>query len=211
VAVLNLGGIANLSVLRPGEMAQGFDCGPGNALLDHWCHLHRGQAYDHQGQWAASGQVQVDWLACLLSEPFFQASPPKSTGRDLFNPAWLQAQLQGFETVRPQDVQATLSALTAHTSATALQQQAPDCRELIVCGGGAYNLQLMRQLQEALPEVKVVSSSERGLPPLEVEASAFAWLARQTVLRQTGNLPSATGARGARVLGAVYPAGSVAD
>ena len=211
VAVLNLGGIANLSVLRPGEAARGFDCGPGNALLDHWCHLHRGQAYDHQGEWAASGQVQVDWLACLLSEPFFQAPPPKSTGRDLFNPAWLQAQLQGFETVRPQDVQATLSALTASTSATALELQAPDCRELIVCGGGAFNLQLMRQLQEALPAVKVVSSSEHGLPPLEVEASAFAWLARQTVLRQTGNLPSATGAQGARILGAVYPAGSVAD
>jgi len=129
----------------------------------------------------------------------------------LFNPAWLQTQLQGFETVQPQDIQATLSALTASTSATALQQQAPDCRELIVCGGGAFNLHLMRQLQEALPGVKVVSSSEHGLPPLEVEASAFAWLARQTVLRQAGNLPSATGARGARVLGAVYPAGAVVN
>jgi anhydro-N-acetylmuramic acid kinase len=206
IAVLNLGGIANLSVLRPGQAAQGFDCGPGNALLDHWCQQHTGQAYDDQGQWAASGQVQIDLLACLLSEAFFQTPPPKSTGRDLFNPNWLQTQLRGFETVRPQDIQATLSALTASSSATALQQQAPDCRELIVCGGGAFNLHVMRQLQEALPSCQVVSSAERGLPPLEVEASAFAWLARQRLQRQTGNLPSATGARGARVLGAVYPA-----
>ncbi len=206
VAVLNIGGIANLSVLRPEQAAIGFDCGPGNAMLDHWCQLHTGQPYDNEGQWAASGEVQVDLLACLLSEPFFQAPPPKSTGRDLFNPRWLNAQLQGFESLRPQDVQATLSALTVSASAMALQACAPDCKELIVCGGGAFNLHLMRQLQAALPSVRTLPSSERGLPPLEVEASAFAWLARQALLRQTGNLPSATGARGARVLGAIYPA-----
>ena len=206
VAVLNWGGIANLSLLRPGQPAQGFDCGPGNALLDHWCRQHTGQAYDNEGQWAASGQVIPDLLNRLLREPFFQASPPKSTGRDLFNPGWLDAQCQDFAAARPQDIQATLSALTAQSSAQAIQRFASDCEEVIVCGGGAFNLALLRQFEAALPSIRVVRSSERGLPPLEVEASAFAWLARQTLQRQTGNLPSATGARGARVLGAVYPA-----
>lgn len=208
VAVLNLGGIANLSVL-PGlasEPVRGFDCGPGNALIDAWCLQHTDQPFDQGGTWAASGQCLPDLLARLRDEPYFSQPLPKSTGRDLFNPNWLQAKLQGFATARPQDVQATLTELTASACAEAIQSYAKESSRLIVCGGGAFNHHLLQRLQAHLPSMSVNTSDQDGLPPLEVEAAAFAWLAYQTMHHKPGNLPSVTGAAGRRILGAIYPA-----
>ena len=205
VAALNVGGISNLSVLKPDGQVLGWDCGPGNALMDHWCQLHTGQPYDADGAWAASGQVLAPLLHRLLQEDFLHSPPPKSTGRDLFNPQWLNARLADFESAAAQDVQATLTAFTAQACATDTLRHAPEAKELIVCGGGALNRELMRLLQAALPKTTVVSSEAHGLPPLQVEAAAFAWLAHKCVHRETASLPSVTGAQGARVLGAVYP------
>lgn len=205
VAVLNIGGIANLSVLGD-ETVLGFDCGPGNALLDAWCRRHTGQPYDDEGHWAASGQVQEGLLQKLLQEPYFEQPPPKSTGRDLFNPEWLTQRLAGYARLKPVDVQATLTELTARSCAADLQRHGRGSRRLIVCGGGAFNTHLMQRLQALLPGVAVLSSEQAGLPPLQVEAAAFAWLARKALHREAGSLESVTGARGARVLGAIYPA-----
>lgn len=203
VAVLNLGGIANLTLLRPGLPTLGFDCGPGNALMDLWCARHRGQAYDDGGRWAASGQVVEVLLRSLMSEPWLSQAPPKSTGRDLFNASWLQRHLDRMP-ADPVDVQATLCDFTALASATHLREHGPETTELIVCGGGAYNDHLMARLAARLPGVQVVDSAQRGLPPLQVEAAAFAWLARQRVLGEPGNLTSVTGASGPRILGGLH-------
>ena len=204
VAVLNIGGISNLSLLD-GQIL-GFDCGPGNALMDYWCQLHTGQPYDANGTWAANGMVQPALLAALLDEPYLAKAPPKSTGRDLFNPPWLVTKLRGFAALAPVDVQATLTELTASAIAACTRSYEKNSNQLIVCGGGALNGYLMQRLQALLPGLQVQSSAAHGLPPLQVEAAAFAWLARQTVLGLPGNLASVTGARGERVLGAVYPA-----
>ena len=206
LAVLNVGGIANLSVLSAQGDAMGFDCGPGNVLMDLWCQRHTGQAYDDAGRWAASGQVQADLLARWMQEPFFHRAPPKSTGRDLFHAPWLDKHLATGSTLAPNDVQASLCALTAETIAQAVSKHAPHSSRLMVCGGGAYNQCLMGMLQACLPQLAVVSTDTAGLPPSQVEAAAFAWLARQTCLGLPGNLPKATGAKGARVLGGIYPA-----
>lgn len=205
VAVLNIGGISNLSLLADSGVL-GFDCGPGNALLDHWCQQHTGRAYDAAGQWAASGHVHEALLQDLLQEPYFEQPPPKSTGRDLFHAAWLNLHLATYPAVSAADVQATLTELTARVCAADLRRHGPACRQLYVCGGGALNHELMRRLQVQLPDVKVESSEAAGLPPLQVEAAAFAWLACKALAGETGNLQSVTGARGARVLGAIYPA-----
>lgn len=206
-AVLNLGGIANLTLLPLTGPVLGFDCGPANALLDAWCRQHRGSHYDDGGQWAATGQVDADLLRELLYEPYFRRAPPKSTGRDLFNPAWLQAALQRSARPLPaQDVQATLTELTVQCVARALAAHAPNCPELLVCGGGAFNTFLMQRLAAVMPDTRVQSTMARGVPPDQVEALAFAWLARAHVQREPANLPSATGAAGPRVLGALYPA-----
>ena len=208
VAILNLGGFANLTVLGPTASGDvlGFDCGPGNALMDAWCHTHTGQAFDDAGAWAAGGRIQIPLLKRLLSEPYFSKVPPKSTGRDLFNPPWLASQLAATGPLAAQDVQATLTELTAVSCANSLMAVAPHCTALKVCGGGALNQHLMTRLQVALPDCAVTSTADAGLPPLQVEATAFAWLARQTVLGRTSSLESVTGARGARILGAIYPA-----
>jgi anhydro-N-acetylmuramic acid kinase len=184
----------------------GFDCGPGNALLDHWCRQHTGQAYDAAGQWAASGRVDEALLRDLLQEPYFDQPPPKSTGRDLFHAEWLARHLAPYAAVSAVDVQTTLTELTAQVCAVDLRRYGPGCRQLHVCGGGALNHELMRRLQAKLPDVKVDNSQAAGLPPLQVEAAAFAWLASRTVAGETGSLESVTGAQGARVLGAIYPA-----
>ena len=208
VAVLNIGGIGNLTVLRADGVTIGLDCGPGNALMDGWCREHTGRAYDDAGQWAASGRVIDTLLASMLSEPYFAMPPPKSTGRDLFHRGWLDRHLaQGHLAARPQDVQATLAALTAVTCAADTTRHAPDAEVLLVCGGGAFNQHLMLRLAQALPAVAVRSTADRGLPAEQVEACAFAWLARAFVRRDCGNLPGVTGAAGPRVLGALYPAG----
>jgi len=206
VGVLNIGGISNLSVLPVGDTAVlGFDCGPGNALMDHWCQAHTGQPFDAAGQWAASGQVLAPLLDLLLADPYVAKSPPKSTGRDLFNPSWLTHQLIAFAQEKPVDVQATLTEFTARACADSLARYGQASRSLIVCGGGALNDHLMHRLSVLLPWVAVTSSAAHGMPPLEVEAAAFAWLARRMVRREPGNLASATGACGERVLGAMYP------
>jgi anhydro-N-acetylmuramic acid kinase len=205
VAVLNIGGISNLSILQDGAVL-GFDCGPGNALMDAWCQQHTGQRFDQGGAWAASGQVHLPLLERLLQEPFLERSPPKSTGRDLFNATWLAQKLVAFPTLAPLDVQTTLTEFTARVCANALLRHTTDCESLIVCGGGALNLELMRRLQALLPSLKLVSSETAGLPPLQVEATAFAWLARKAISRQPLDFRSITGARGARILGCIYPA-----
>lgn len=217
--VLNVGGIANLSVLPPrhGETSAqailGFDCGPGNVLMDLWCQEQRGLPYDAGGAWAAGGRLHPELLARLQDEAFFQAPPPKSTGRDLFHAEWLARRLADLPGPAPTaaDVQATLCELTAQSCVQAMRRHAPQALQgmapqLLVCGGGALNTHLMHRLQALLPEATVASTATRGLPPLQVEAAAFAWLARQTVHGLSGNLPRVTGAQGARVLGCVYPA-----
>lgn len=208
VATLNIGGIANLTVLGPAlaDDVLGFDCGPGNALMDAWCQRHRQQAYDANGAWAAAGQVHHDLLQALLSEPYFEQAAPKSTGRDLFNTDWLNKNLANFTPVSAIDVQATLTELTARSCAASVRAFGSASKTLIVCGGGAFNGHLMARLQAHLPSLQVSASQAFGLPPQQVEAAAFAWLARNTVLRQPASLARVTGAQGARVLGALYPA-----
>ncbi|MBX3604009.1 MAG: anhydro-N-acetylmuramic acid kinase [Piscinibacter sp.] len=204
VAVLNLGGIANLSLLKADGQVTGFDCGPANALLDHWAGRHLGRPFDDEGRWAAGGRVDPTLLAAAQREPYFALPPPKSTGRDLFNPRWLQS--LPLDGVAPRDVQATLAELTAWACARDLQRLAPETRELLVCGGGAFNRDLLARLANRLPGVTVLPSRARGLPPDQVEACAFAWLAAMFVHRRPASLPAVTGARGARLLGALYPA-----
>ncbi len=212
----NIGGISNISVLpaagaNRGEggavrPVTGFDCGPGNVLLDYWIDRHRGLAYDADGAWGASGAIDQALLARLLAEPYFSAAPPKSTGRDLFHPAWLENHLaHSGASLKPVDVQATLAALTAEAIARDIRAYAPDAARLIVCGGGARNGFVMARLAQALPGVTVQSSDDLGVPVSQVEGIAFAWLARQMLRRAPGNVPTVTGAVGPRVLGALYP------
>lgn len=209
IAVLNIGGISNLSVLDADGGTIGFDCGPGNALMDHWCATHQGAPYDRDGAWAASGSAHPGLLSTMQSEPYFGLPPPKSTGRDLFNPAWLDRHLRaitGGSALPSQDVQASLAELTAWCCEQSARQGAPQATRLLVCGGGAYNGYLMRRLAARLPWLSVESTAPWGLPADQVEAVAFAWLANAWVHRRTGNLPAVTGAKGGRVLGALYPA-----
>jgi anhydro-N-acetylmuramic acid kinase len=207
VVVLNLGGIANLTVLRADGVTIGFDCGPANALMDHWTHAHRGRTYDADGAWAASGRVHEPLLARLMQEPYFGLPPPKSTGRDLFRPEWLEAALRGCSPPPPvADVQATLAELTARTVVADVQRHGAGAKELVVCGGGASNGHLMRRVAALLPGVAVQPSDAHGLPHNQVEASAFAWLALACVEGRPGNLPAVTGADGPRVLGAIWRA-----
>jgi anhydro-N-acetylmuramic acid kinase len=208
ISTLNIGGISNLTVLGP-QLADdilGFDCGPGNALMDFWCQQHLSRPFDTDGAWAATGQINTTLLDCLLDEPYFDQPAPKSTGRDLFNPHWLAGKLTNFTTVVPADVQATLAELTASSCASCIRRYAFESKELIVCGGGAFNLNLMNRLQAQLPSLQVSHSQTHGIPPLQVEAAAFAWLARKTVRREPLFLQKITGAKGARILGALYPA-----
>jgi anhydro-N-acetylmuramic acid kinase len=210
-AILNVGGIANLTLLPSTVESQptlgGFDTGPGNALMDYWCRLHTDAPYDDDGRWAASGQVDGMLLVELLADAYFRKAPPKSTGRDLFNADWLaQALARACGTRAPADVQATLLELTARSVIDALRAQAPDTRELLVCGGGALNGALMGRLGALCPGLAVATTDTAGLPAMQVEAAAFAWLARQFCERLPGNHPGVTGAAGLRVLGALYPA-----
>ncbi len=207
LAVLNIGGISNITVLNPASAdLLGFDCGPGNALMDAWCQTHTGQPFDDGGRWAAQGLVYRPLLDRLQSEPFFVLPPPKSTGRDLFNMPWLANKLAGLEHLAAQDIQATLTELSALACARSVLDTAPQCCTVIVCGGGALNDYLMGRLRNALPAQTVVTSTAFGLPPLQVEATAFAWLAQQTMLGKAASVQSVTGAQGARILGAIYPA-----
>jgi anhydro-N-acetylmuramic acid kinase len=176
--------------------------------MDHWCREHTGKAFDADGRWAASGQVDAELLKAMLADGFFAKAPPKSTGRDLFNPAWLQRHLAG-RVIAPEDVQATLLELSACAVIDALLEYAPATRELLVCGGGALNGALMARLVALwplFPGLEIDTTAAAGLPPQQVEATAFAWLAQRLCERQPGNHPAVTGAAGPRVLGALYPA-----
>ncbi len=206
VVALNLGGIANITVLRPGQDTLGYDTGPANMLLDGWCLRQTGKPYDADGAWAASGTVNRELLDTLLAHPYLQRTPPKSTGREEFGMAWLDGLLaNGSQPPVAADIQATLAQLTVVSVAREISRWGESGR-ILVCGGGARNAHLMRQLGAALPSWQVLSSLRQGLDPLWVEACAFAWLARQTVEGLAGNLPAVTGARGRRVLGAYFPA-----
>ncbi len=202
--IINIGGIANLTYIDPEEMVSGFDCGPGNLLMDAWCHQHTDKHYDNNGEWATTGEVIPSLLEKFLSTDFFSKPPPKSTGRDLFNYEWLTHHLQGQEA--PEDVQATLSYLTATSIAQAIQTYYPSTDEIYLCGGGAHNLHLVNHLENALAPIAIMLTDELGVPVDWVEASAFAWLAQQAILEQPGNIPAVTGAKGERILGAIYPA-----
>lgn len=211
-AVLNLGGISNLSLIpaQPGNApVRGLDCGPGNVLLDAWCERHRHTPVDWDGAWAAQGQAQPQLLDELLAEPYFLNPLPKSTGRDLFNLDWLDHHLSRHPGLRPEDVQATLVELTVSPCVSDLVSYQKDSKNLWVCGGGAKNSFLMQRLRAQmalrLPDTQVQTTETLGLPVDQMEATAFAWLARQTVLRRPGNLVSVTGASGPRVLGCIYP------
>ena len=204
-AVLNLGGIANLTVLpATGNSVAGFDTGPGNVLLDAWIRCRRNEAYDDDGRWAASGTVDEALLRRLLDDDYFEAPPPKSTGLEHFNLDW--ARRFGLDQVPEADVQATFAALTAASVCNALQSWAPGTGRILVCGGGARNSDLLARLQTYSGGLPVESTESAGLHPDWVEAVAFAWLAMRYTLGQPGNLPGVTGARSEAVLGARYPA-----
>lgn len=201
-AILNLGGIANLTDLAPGGATSGFDCGPGNMLLDAWAEQHLGQRFDEGGRWAAQGQVLPKLLEVLMTHEFFASKPPKSCGREEFNLAWLEGFLSGEEAAV--NVQATLAALTATSVQQAIRRWCGNVDELYICGGGAHNVYLLGQIEKLLPQTAVRTTEALGLAADWVEAVAFAWLARRTLAAQPGNLPEVTGASGLRVLGAIY-------
>lgn len=201
--ILNIGGIANLTDLGTATV-RGFDTGPGNMLMDAWIQRHLGHSFDENGAWAQGGCCIESLLHSLLNDGFFSRKPPKSTGRELFNLAWLESHLTRSED--PRDVQKTLLDLTSHSIARAIETWCPGAKELYACGGGAANAALMSRLESLMPGVEVDTTSRLGVDPDWVEACAFAWLARQTLRLQPGNLPSVTGAAGPRILGAINPA-----
>ena len=202
-AVVNVGGIANLTWLPVSGAVAGFDCGPGNCLLDLWAARHLGKDFDEAGEWAAGGSVAPALLEKFLAEPFFALPPPKSTGREVFNATWLDA--RGVAGEDPRSVQATLLELTARSIADACRRRFAGMQKLIVCGGGARNDALLRRLAALLTPLPVQTSDAHGIDAEQVEAAAFAWLAKQALTGAPASLPSVTGARGARVLGAIYP------
>lgn len=201
--VVNLGGIANISVLESDRCTAGFDSGPASSLMDYWCQKNTGAPIDLNGDWARQGQVNADLLERLLSDPYFNLSAPKSTGRELFNAAWLEQQLSAE--ISPEDVQATLLELTAQSLCSAIKNSAPVCGEIILCGGGVYNKALVARITE-LTRADVTDCRAYGLQPEQVEAAAFAWLAKKRLENESGNSPAVTGADGYRVLGAIYSA-----
>lgn len=205
-AVLNVGGFSNLSLIDIDKPVSGFDSGPGNVLIDAWIWAERKKAYDADGTWAACGQVHEPLLASMLSDPFFQATGPKSTGREVFNLTWIKHHLFPFGGLKPEDVQATLLEVTARSITDSLKAAQPNTRELLVCGGGAHNKTLMARLAQLLPDTQVRNTAELNVDPDWVEAMAFAWLAYCALEGIPASRPTVTGAAGRRVLGAIYPA-----
>lgn len=201
--VVNIGGIANLSDLPPSGDVRGFDTGPGNALMDSWIQRHLGKPFDKDGAWSRSGFPDDKLLNALLAHEFFSRKPPKSTGRETFDLLWVEQYLTGRE--KPEDVQATLLALTATSIARSVRSYCAGTREIYLCGGGAQNGALIAVLKAMLPGVLITRTDELGVDADWVEACAFGWLAHQTLQRRPGNLPAVTGARGPRILGAIYP------
>ena len=206
--ILNLGGIANVTILPadPDTAIGGFDTGPSNTLLDAWARAYLNRPYDESGAWASSGRVEEKLLTAMLEDPYFYKPAPKSTGPEYFHLGWLRHLLANYPALQQEDVQATLTALTVESIARAIEAEAPGCRRLIVCGGGVHNDNLMRNLQARLAETVIESSAAHGIDPDHVEAAAFAWLARQTLENRPGNLPAVTGAAHPVILGGIYPA-----
>ncbi|MCK5893716.1 MAG: anhydro-N-acetylmuramic acid kinase [Endozoicomonadaceae bacterium] len=206
--ILNIGGMTNISILPQSINLpiNGFDIGPGNVLMDYWNHRHNGTPYDNHGDWASSGTIDKALLDTFLSDDYFSKKPPKSTGRERFNPKWIDHYLPLQHTLTPADIQATLMELTVRSISEDITHYAADCQELFVCGGGAYNTALLERLSDTLPNVTVNSTHKLGLAPEWVEAVAFAWLAKQAIHGLSGNLPSVTHAKGKRILGGIYPA-----
>ncbi|KAF0814988.1 Anhydro-N-acetylmuramic acid kinase [Andreprevotia sp. IGB-42] len=203
--IVNIGGIANLTDLPQSGAVTGFDTGPGNVLIDMWIQRHLGERFDAGGAWGASGTVIPDLLAWLLAEPYFGQPAPKSTGRDLFDIGWLEAQLTGRND-SPADIQATLTALTADSIVSAIKQAGSTVADVYLCGGGAHNPLMMARIAAGLPGIRVATTEQLGVDPDWVEAYAFAWLAERCLARKPANLPAVTGASGLRVLGAIWPA-----
>lgn len=201
-AIVNIGGISNVTYLEQNKPVIGFDCGPGNLLMDAWCLRHTGNRYDKNGVWAASGKIIPALLEKFLSFQFFSLLPPKSTGRDMFNLNWLESHLLGKE--QPEDVQATLVQLTTIAIANSIFEHCANTQDIYICGGGARNNTLISQLKQALPGKKIELTDELGIDADWVEAFAFAWLAQQTMMGVPSNLPAVTGARENRILGAIY-------
>lgn len=205
-AVLNIGGIANLTLMQPGQPVLGFDCGPGNALMDAWVQRHHGQPYDADGTLAGHGAVDASLLARLMSEPYLRQPPPKSTGREQFHLAWLDRQLAEHGiAVGTADVLATLADFTAGSIHDALRRLLPDCRRVLVCGGGWKNRHLIQRIAALAPGIAVTSTQALGLDPDYIEAATFAWLARETLHGRPGNNADVTGAAGPRILGGIFP------
>ena len=210
LAILNIGGIANLTLISQSGEVTGFDCGPGNMLMDAWIQKQLGKPYDENGNWALQGKVDESLLKKLLADPFFNKTPPKSTGRDDFHMDWLLENI-GNKNIPPEDVQATLLHLSAHSILDALARHAPQTQKLITCGGGAQNTALMNLLkvkaQYLCPDLAEITTSDSvGIHPQLVEGLAFAWLAWAHKQKRPANLPAVTGAKGPRILGACYPA-----
>ena len=202
-AIVNIGGIANVTLLN-GSRVLGFDCGPGNTLMDVWVQKHCGLLFDENGRWAMKGNVHEPLLEACLTDPYFPRKPPKSTGREYFNEKWLLDRFPMLNSLAPEDVQRTLLDLTARGILEAISQTQPDTEEVFVCGGGALNPLLMRQLRKG--PYRVRSTAALGVDPMHVESMAFAWLAYRFINKKAGNLPAVTRARGERILGALYPA-----
>jgi anhydro-N-acetylmuramic acid kinase len=200
--IVNIGGISNLTDMAPDKPATGFDCGPGNLLLDAWCMQHLGKPYDDNGAWALTGKVLPTLLDRLLAEPYFALPPPKSSGRDLFNISWLASRLQGNEAA--ENVQATLLELTCRGIVAAIRENCPGAEEIYLCGGGAHNQTLVNRLLELLPECTVETTDTLGVNGDYLEAIAFAWLAQQALQGKPANLPLVTGAKHSCVLGSIY-------
>lgn len=205
-AIINIGGIANITYLGNDGDVFGFDSGPGNMLLDAWVKLHLNLDYDADGAWASTGTVIQPLLLAMMTDPYFSAAPPKSTGRDLFNTQWLNAHLRNLpnQSYQATDVARTLVALSAHSIFNALSNYCGQVDEVYLCGGGAKNNLLKQDLQILLAGIKLSTTDDLGIGIDWAEAIAFAWLARKCIHRQTSNLPEVTGARGSRILGAIY-------
>ena len=208
--ILNLGGIANITILPADKNipVTGFDTGPANTLINHWIQQQQNKSYDDGGKWALSGEINEDFLKQLLNDDYFKLTPPKSTGTEYFNPAWLTKKLSEFPFLAAEDVQASLTAFTVTTIKDAIIQYAADVDEIIVCGGGVHNDFLLQQLTQLLPNIEISSSEKHGVDPDYIEATAFAWLAKQTMEHKAGNLPDVTGANRPVILGGVYFVGS---
>ena len=203
-AVVNIGGISNVTWLAPGKATVGFDCGPGNVLLDGWTKRHTGAGFDADGRWAATGRIDEALLARLLEEPYLREKPPKSTGRELFHLDWLDRRLPAG--LRPEDVQATLTRFTARGIVDAIDRFCPGTAEIYLAGGGARNATLVAHIRALAKDRPVDSTDALGVPTQQVECMAFAWLAMKCIDREPVDMAAVTGAKGPRIMGAIYPA-----